>query len=248
MLNIHTHLLDLIKQKKITTDEFIILLLIAKRVNKKNQCFPSIKLLQEESTFGRDKVQKCIVDLDKKGFIKKSQRKVEGKFSSNFYTIKTNLIGVYINCQNEELEEEPTTGIQGSEIQATENQTLSINQSSLSINQSIEDKKKKKFDAEIYLKNLDLENSIKTLLFDWLEIRKAKKTPTTQKAIDLAVKTLNKHDIPTQIQMLENSILNGWTGIFEAKKPNFNQKEEWKPRKSDVNIFTNEGYSEVIYV
>jgi len=118
MLNIHTHLLDLIKGKKITTDEFVILLLISKRVSKKKTSFPSIKLLQEESTFGRDKVQKAITGLEKKGFITKNQRKIEGKFSSNFYTIKTNLIGVYINCKDEKLEEEPSTEIQATEIQA----------------------------------------------------------------------------------------------------------------------------------
>jgi DNA-binding MarR family transcriptional regulator len=97
MLNIHTKLLDLIKEKKITTDEFVILLLISKRVGKKKTSFPSIKLLQEESTFGRDKVQRTIISLEKKGFITKSQRKLNWRFSSNFYKIKTNLIGVLEN-------------------------------------------------------------------------------------------------------------------------------------------------------
>ena len=194
MLNIHTHLLDLIKQKKITTDEFIILLLISKRVNKKKQCFPSIKLLQEESTFGRDKVQKCIVDLDKKGFIKKSQRKVEGKFSSNFYTIKTNLIGIYINCQGQELEEEPSTENQGSEIQSTENPTLSINQSSLSINQSIEGgqppKKQNSYEVEKEIKLTNKQIEYLELVFcnPLFEMIRYEKFPKlNQKEIELAI-------------------------------------------------------------
>src|SRR6056297_916387 len=124
MLNIHTKLLDLLGEGKLTPDEFIILLLISKRVGSNKKAFPSIKLLQKESTFGRDKVQKCISNLVNKGFLEKKQmtqielkkmgylKKVEkagSKFAQNLYTIKTNLIGVYINVKDEELVDEPYT-------------------------------------------------------------------------------------------------------------------------------------------
>ncbi|MGL5963779.1 MAG: hypothetical protein ACRCZ2_05220 [Fusobacteriaceae bacterium] len=78
-------------------------------------------------------------------------------------------------------------------------------------------KKGDKFNAETYIQSLDIDPEIISLLIDWLEIRKVKKTATTQKAIDLALKDLNKHDINTQKTMIENSIKGGYTGIFELK-------------------------------
>jgi hypothetical protein len=74
---------------------------------------------------------------------------------------------------------------------------------------------------ETYLENLGLDSEIKSNLKSWLEIRKAKKTPTTQTAIDLNIKKLIQFSKQTQIEMIQNSIMNGWTGIFEIKKNNF---------------------------
>ena len=253
MLNIHTHLLDLIKQKKITTDEFIILLLISKRVNKKKQCFPSIKLLQEESTFGRDKVQKCIVDLDKKGLIKKSQRKVEGKFSSNFYTIKTNLIGIYINCQGQELEEEPSTENQGSEIQSTENPTLSINQSSLSINQSIEGgqppKKQNSYEVEKEIKLTNKQIEYLELVFcnPLFEMIRYEKFPKlNQKEIELAILQYaeGKHQLQFNSFIINLERTNNDKIQKEMLEKKVNKNKEWyDPEKTKKEKYTQIGVS-----
>ena len=254
MLNIHTHLLDLIKQKKITTDEFIILLLISKRVNKKKQCFPSIKLLQEESTFGRDKVQKCIVDLDKKGFIKKSQRKVEGKFSSNFYTIKTNLIGIYINCQGQELEEEPSTENQGSEIQSTENPTLSINQSSLSINQSIEGgqppKKQNSYEVEKEIKLTNKQIEYLELVFCnplFVMLRSDKFPKLNQKEIELAILQYaeGKHQLQFNSFIINLERTNGDKIQKEMLKAKVEKTAEWTKSK-DLNQTYNQNLTEFV--
>lgn len=154
MLNIHTHLLDLVKNKIINTSEFFILLLICKRINIKSQSFPSIKTLMEESGFGKTKIEECLSNLQKKKFLEKKQRRVKLKNgrevnSSNLYTIKTNLVSVFVNLQNHELEEKQNeikeisaTVFQGTENQGFENQPLSINHSPLSINQYIEEREK----------------------------------------------------------------------------------------------------------
>jgi hypothetical protein len=86
--------------------------------------------------------------------------------------------------------------------------------------------KEKKFNAETYLKNLDLDSEIKSNLKSWLEIRKAKKTPTTQTAIDLNLKKLIQCSKQTQIEMIQNSIMNGWIGIFEL-----NQNKHYSQKK-----------------
>lgn len=79
--------------------------------------------------------------------------------------------------------------------------------------------KKEKFDAENYLKSLNLDIDILDSLLGWLEIRKIKKIATSQRAIDLVLKDLNKENKQTQILMIENSIKKGYTGIFQLPQP-----------------------------
>lgn len=112
------------------------------------------------------------------------------------------------------------------------------------INNTSNIKKEKKFDAENYILNLDLDQDIKESLTDWIEVRKAKKTATTQKAIDLALNKLSKFSKETQKQMLENSVLNGWTGIFEIKEEKVKENKEniFVPKK----IIYSETYEEYL--
>jgi hypothetical protein len=135
MLNIDTRLLDEVKQGKITPDEFFILLCISKRINRNNNCFPSMELLKEETTFGYNKVFDCLKSLNDKGYITKQRRRINGKLTSNLYVLHTKYIGVYISVDNQEFLPPQNQAV---ENQAVENQSISINQSSLSINSNFE--------------------------------------------------------------------------------------------------------------
>jgi hypothetical protein len=89
-----------------------------------------------------------------------------------------------------------------------------------------ETKKEKKFNAETYILDLQIDLDVKNKIIDWLEIRKAKKTPTTEKSISLALALLNKNSKQNQIKILETSILNGWVGIFPLKENGFNNQTQ----------------------
>ena len=105
------------------------------------------------------------------------------------------------------------------------------------------DKKKKiKFNAHEYIQELLDQNKINTdiadNLFDWLDLRKAKRVATTKKAIDLNLKFLEKVGKP--VLVIQQSIRNGWTGLFELKEC----KTEFKPTKGrnqlqNKQIYTN---------
>jgi hypothetical protein len=141
MINIDTRLMDLVKNKTITSDDFFILLCIAKRIRATKQSFPSINLLQEETNFGRDKIYKCLDSLQKAKLIFKQQRILKsGKFSSNLYTITTKLLGVFITCEDEKIEikdevkpltenQEPLTDLPTTVKPTTVKPTISINKS-----------------------------------------------------------------------------------------------------------------------
>lgn len=94
---------------------------------------------------------------------------------------------------------------------------------------------KKKAATKKYVADDDLNNSI----IAFIEYRKKLKKPMTEKAIELLISKLNQlsPDIVTQIEIINQSILNGWQGIFPLKQEttttpqakgnfhNFNQRQ-----------------------
>lgn len=52
---------------------------------------------------------------------------------------------------------------------------------------------------------------------DFINHRKQLKKPMTERAIELSVKKLEKQTEQNAIKMIENSIENGWSGLFELK-------------------------------
>ena len=73
------------------------------------------------------------------------------------------------------------------------------------------DKKEKSFCADAELN---------TAIIDFIKYRKAIKAPMTDKAIKLMITKLGKFSdsIPEQIAIINQSILNGWKGIFPLKQ------------------------------
>jgi hypothetical protein len=56
-------------------------------------------------------------------------------------------------------------------------------------------------------------------------MRKKIKRPATNKAIELVLKKLHSYTIDIAIQMLEQSIVGSWQGVFELKKSKQSSKE-----------------------
>lgn len=60
-------------------------------------------------------------------------------------------------------------------------------------------------------------DSFKVAFFNFTRHRKEIKKPLTPLAEQATLKKLYKHDVATAIKMIEESISNGWQGIFELK-------------------------------
>ncbi len=130
-----------------------------------------------------------------------NQRKVLQPYSPHGDTVK----GV-------PLEGEPSTGTHS-------NIDISKIEKNIIINNNIK-KTSNRFDAETYIFSLDISKEMKDALAGLVENRKIKKTATTQTSINLMVKKLNDwypSDISQQIACINQSVMNGWTGIFELK-------------------------------
>lgn len=90
-------------------------------------------------------------------------------------------------------------------------------------------KKENKRDKEpaVYFPNDEKLN--KTFL-GFIQMRKSIKAKMTDRAIELMIKKINKHDNDTAIAMMEQSIMNGWKDIYPLKDQKNNIKsvlEEW---------------------
>jgi hypothetical protein len=83
-------------------------------------------------------------------------------------------------------------------------------------------------------------------ILDFIEYRK-KKAPMTPKAVDLMIKKLNELSPVTSVQIaiLNQSILNGWKGVFELKQ----DKRQDQPKSSNnrFNQFPQREYSQDKY-
>ena len=247
-----------ILQKVTDNHAFIVLVRsIAMRANNNQTCFPSINKICEDTSLSKPTVIKALSYLvEKKIISKKSIVRHDGGFSSNFYTICTEDIkvakAVKLEKQDEEvvkeiypLVNEVDKGSQGdlpplvNEVDS--NSQVQIELTSKDNSNKKETKKisssKSNFNSEEYVKNLDRPEIIKKDLIDLIEIRRMKKTATSERSIELILQNLDKwagDDLRLQQKIIETSIERGWTGIFEPKESppnyskNYNRPEEKK--------------------
>lgn len=127
-----------------------------------------------------------------------------------------------------------------SQLDKTKSPIIILEEKELEKEENIK-KTSNKFDSGDYIKSLDININLKTAFINWLEIRKIKKTVTSKTAIDLTIKKLEKwypNKIDKQIECLENSILNGWTGVFELKITNFTQNKQNNSQKTFLGANT----------
>lgn len=105
------------------------------------------------------------------------------------------------------------------------------------------DKDKKKNESAPYVADSDLNSAICA----FIEYRKKIKKPMTDRAIQLMIDKLNQlsPDIVTQIEIINQSIMNGWQGIFplnEQKKGKQEVVPEWLKKKNSYNSFMQREY------
>lgn len=94
MINIDTRILE----AGMTEPELWLMVHITKRLNKHMFCFPSNRTLLKDTGWGIDKLRLVKGSLVQKGFLTIDARFREDRRTSNVYTVKTDLIGVYVGA------------------------------------------------------------------------------------------------------------------------------------------------------
>ena len=199
---------ELIRDKSLKANTKILLLVLMTYENKEGFAYPSQPRLIEETGLSKNTLLKCLNELEEKGYVKRVKEKGE----NNKYYINSSIkidtsTSIKINTS------EDITSIKNDTRGSIKINTLEV----LNTSNKKEKEKKTNIDKiiEAYTKNDLLVEAIK----DFIKMRSTIKKPLTDRALK---GILNKLDNFTnndldKIEILENSIMNCWQGVFELK-------------------------------
>ena len=115
-----------------------------------------------------------------------------------------------------------------------------LNIKELNTNNIINKKNKKETEFDSLIKNNFENEELKQTVYEFIKMRKAIKKHLTTRGLELMINKLKKMTSNTneQIQILNNSIMNNWLGIFQLKE------EEKQKEKVEyvINEMTEEEY------
>lgn len=170
-----------------------------------------IKEIAKNSKDGVESISSGIKELEDNGYIHKNfKRNKAGKLSGGYdFT-------VYEEPQPKQENAEPVKNLSGN-LPIRENPAL-INTELISNTNNKKEKRKTEFDELIdqYTQN----EKLKATIYEFIKHRKAIKAALTTLALKKIITKLDalSKDDNTKIAILENSIMNGWRGIFPLSK------------------------------
>lgn len=151
-------------------------------------------------------ISKWILDLEKKGYLSIEYEMNGKECKKRIIKVSTNIDRGINKC------------LEGYQQKIKENNT--------SINNKKENIKRKYFEDE----------ELNSLFNDFLELRVKLKAKNTDRAITLLLNELNKWNIETQKQMINNSIMNSWKGLYPLKKTKETTLPEWFGKEIEEEI------------
>lgn len=104
-------------------------------------------------------------------------------------------------------------------------------------------KEKKKSEFDLIIENYTNDLQLRNTIYEFIKMRKAIKAPMTSNALNLMLKKLDKlapNDIhcDVRINILEQSIMNSWKGIFELKEgANGSTRQDTKSSENKWNQY-----------
>lgn len=118
--------------------------------------------------------------------------------------------------------------------QQTNNKQITTNKNDKNIKNEknkIKEKEKKETEIDKIIKNNFTDKELIETIYEFIKMRKSIKKPLTTRGLELMIKNLNKLSTnkDEQIEILNNSIMNNWQGVYPLKENNSfknNKKEE----------------------
>ena len=198
--------------------KILLLVLMTHRNREKGYAYPSQSTLIKKTGLSKNTLLKCLDELEKEGYIKRFKEKGE----NNKYYIDINFINSKVVTS---AKIDTSSSIKNGTGGSIKINTLKVRDIS---NKKEKENKKSNIDKiiEAYTKNDLLVEAIR----DFIKMRSTIKKPLTDRALK---GILNKLDNFTnndldKIEILENSIMNCWQGVFELKNKKVPTKVDTK--------------------
>lgn len=173
-------------------------------------CFPSRQKICYDLGISKDRLGKSLTQLVQMGYVQVEQVKNEkGQFSHNLYTLPD----MIFPCTENPDTDCPDTDMKDTKKNSSKTNNISKKNSSKSLLGILKDAG---YDFDCY----DIDKLVEAI-YAFVEFRKGIKKPMTEYAVELMVKKLaelSKCDIWTSVDILQQSIMNGWQGIFPLKE------------------------------
>ena len=218
----------LVDREDIGAMEKLIYMLLARFADQEGKCFPSQERLCKISGIKDYRtIVKYMESLEEKGLI--SIKKEKGK--KNTYYLKNvgakfveevpakNVGAINVGTKNvgaKFVEEVPAKNV---------GQTIHNEQ-----NTKKEKNKKENFDHTKklldYIETLEIDSEKKKIFKEWVEYKKSKCQYKDTKSLDILVKRFIKYSVQELRDIVEKSIMNNYSGIFEPKVNNSSSQEK----------------------
>ena len=209
---------ELIRDKSLKANTKILLLVLMTYENKEGFAYPSQPRLIEETGLSKNTLLKCLNELEEKGYIKRVKEKGENNKYYINSSIKINTsTSIKINTSKD------AGSIKNDTRGSIKIDTLEVLNTS-----NKKENKKTNIDKiiEAYTKNDLLVEAIR----DFIKMRSSIKKPLTDrglKGILNKLDTFATNDLD-KVEILENSIMNCWQGVFELKNKKVPTKVDTK--------------------
>ena len=190
--------------------------------NEKGYCWASNSYFSDLYGVSKVTVSRWIKALSDKGYIstkiefKENSKEVLRRYITITETpINKNDEGYYQNCKGG-INKNVKTPINKN---VKENNTIINNTSNNTIKKKERKREKKQTNYDSIINESIQDETVKQELYEFIKMRKLIKKPLTDRALKLLISKLNKlSSIPAeQVQILDNSIMNNWQGIFPLK-------------------------------
>jgi len=182
--------------------------------NKKGYCWASNQYFAELYGVSKETISRWISKLAKSGYVE-----VEIKYKEGTKEVDQRNIWI-------EKREVMTKTSRGHDKNVNTPIDENVKENNTVINNTLNNKKnnnKKKekvIEYDLLINAYTNNEKLKNTLYDFIKMRKAIKAVLTTRALEIMINNLNKlaHTDNEKIEILEQSIINSWRGIFPLKK------------------------------
>ena len=196
---------DLLRNENLKANTKILLLVIMSYESKEGYSYPSHSRLMKETGLSKSTLIKCLKELEELGYI--ISEKAAG--NNNKYFIDSSI--KISSSKNDS---------------STKNDTSSSNKNDTVVVLNLvhknkqENKQNNNSDLEVIVEAYTDNKELKETIIDFIEMRKSIKKKLTERALKTILNKLDKIALNDfeKIEILENSIVNCWQGVFEIKK------------------------------